>query len=195
MTETRAFDWQRYPAAEAFISERLNEFVAEMPVVHAFSTALLAHTGSRFSDWLDHLVLIDGTLPRHQLAELGFEPEDVPADPGHAVYYHPSAIFPRVLLRGETDREPGTTVAAAIQVEDISHFLMANQLSARIDGLACGGTAIWNSWQSSAGVIPGLSPLTCLPTIPHATCMPTSVGRPGPGSFPMSKWACHTHWS
>ena len=134
MTETPAFDWQRYPAAEAFISERLNEFVAKMPAVQAFSTTQLAHTGSRLSDWLDHLVLIDGTVPRHQLAELGFEPEDVSADPGHAVYYHPAAIFPRVLLRGETGREPGTTVAAAIQVEDISHFLMAIQLSASIEG-------------------------------------------------------------
>ena len=134
MTEARAFDWQRYPAAEAFISERLAEFVATMPKVRAFSTALLATTGSRLSDWLDHLVLIDGTLPRRQLADLGFEPEDVPADPGHTVYHHPAAIFPRVLLRGEAGREPGTTVAAAIQVEDISHFLMANQLSASIEG-------------------------------------------------------------
>jgi hypothetical protein len=134
MTEARAFDWQRYPAAEAFIAQRLGEFVTAMPLVSAFSAALLAHTGSRLVDLLDHLVLIDGALPRRRLAELGFEPEDVAADPGHDVFYHPAAIFPRVLLRGETDREPGTTVAAAIQVEDISLFLMANQLSASIEG-------------------------------------------------------------
>ena len=66
MTETHAFDWQRYPAAEAFISERLTEFVAAMPKVQAFSTALLAHTGSRLSDWLDHLVLLDPTFA-HEL--------------------------------------------------------------------------------------------------------------------------------
>ena len=185
MTETRAFDWQRYPAAEAFISERLNEFVAEMPVVHAFSTALLAHTGSRFSDWLDHLVLIDGTLPRHQLAELGFEPEDVPADPGHAVYYHPSAIFPRVLLRGETDREPGTTVAAAIQVEDISHFLMANQLSASIEGTLVGPYRRASVWRD------GNLEFLAIERRGHSGFVPTDM----PPDYPARYLHAHERWA
>ena len=134
MTDTRAFDWQRYPAAEAFIAGKLDELVAAMPEARTFSTALLTHTGSRLFDWLDHLVLTDGASTRHRLAELGFEPEDVPADPGHAVFHHPGAIFPRVLLREGADTEPGATVAAAIHVEDISLFLMANQLAASIEG-------------------------------------------------------------
>ena len=134
MTETRTFNWQRHPAAEAFISDRLSDFVSAMPAARAFSTTLLTRTGSRLVDWLDHLVLIDGSLPRRQLADLGFEPEDVPAEPGHDVFYHPGAIFPRILLRDESTREPGAAVAAAIQVEDISFFLMANHVHAEIEG-------------------------------------------------------------
>ncbi|NIV30259.1 MAG: hypothetical protein GWN58_12405, partial [Anaerolineae bacterium] len=134
MSETHEFNWQRYPAAETFIAERADEVLAAMPTVRAFSGALFNQTGSRLIDWIDHLVLIDGDLPRRQLAELGFEPEDVPAEPGDIVYYHPGAIFPRVLLRNAEGRKPGATIAAAIQVEDINLFLMANQLSAGIEG-------------------------------------------------------------
>jgi hypothetical protein len=185
MTETHAFDWQRYPAAETFISERLTEFVAAMPKVQAFSTALLAHTGSRLSDWLDHLVLLDGTLPRRQLADLGFEPEDVPTDPGHAVYYHPAAIFPRVLLRGEVGREPGTTVAAAIQVEDISLFLMANQLSANIEGTLVSPFRRASVWRD------GDREFLAVERRGHASYIPTVM----PPDYPARYLHAHERWA
>jgi hypothetical protein len=149
MTKAGAFEWLRYLDTEAYITERLNELVAAVPMVRAFSAVLLTHTGSRLFDWLDHLVLSDGTLPRRRLADLGFEPEEVPSGPGSTVFYHPAAIFPRVLLRGETGRPPGTTVAATIQVEDISHFLMANQLSTRIEGTLVSPFRRASVWQAS----------------------------------------------
>lgn len=129
-----AFEWLRHPDAEDYVAKRLAELVAAMPVVRDLAEILLACTGSRLVDWLDHLELADGDLPRGQLAELGFEPEEVPAEPEDTVYYHPGAIFPRILLRSVTSTTPGTTLAAAIQVEDVSHFLMANQLAVPIEG-------------------------------------------------------------
>jgi hypothetical protein len=69
------------------------------------------------------------------LADLGFESEEVAADASDTVYYHPGAIFPRIILRADAGVAPGRTVAAAIQVEDISAFLMSHQVTAPIEGL------------------------------------------------------------
>ncbi|NIV37652.1 MAG: hypothetical protein GWN58_52025, partial [Anaerolineae bacterium] len=46
MTDASEFNWLRYPAAETFIAERLDEVLATMPAVRAFSRTLFTHTGS-----------------------------------------------------------------------------------------------------------------------------------------------------
>ena len=133
-TKSEEFVWQRHPDAEQYLAERLAEFAASLPPVGALAENLLLRTGSRLADWIDHLILAGGDRPRGQLAELGFEMEEVPAPPGDAVYYHPGAILPRVVLRGETGAGPGSTVGAALQVEDVNLFLMAHRLAAPIEG-------------------------------------------------------------
>jgi hypothetical protein len=95
---------------------------------------LLLQTSSRLVDWLDHLILAAGDAPRGELTELGFEIEEVPAEQGDIVYYHPGALFPRVILRDRPGATPGTVLGAAIQVEDIPEFLMTRRLSAPIEG-------------------------------------------------------------
>jgi len=126
--------WLRHPDAERFVMDRLDQFVTDMPPVTDLQTRLLAQTNTLLLDWLDHLVLADGDGPRGQLADLGFEPEDAPAEPGDTIYYHPGAIFPRLVLRAGTGATPGTAVAAAIAVEEVSAFLMAHHVAAPIEG-------------------------------------------------------------
>jgi hypothetical protein len=128
-------EWLRYPEAEAFVSARLEQFMTDVPLARALQADLILHTSSRLVDWLDHLILADGDTPRRQLAEFGFEPEEVPlATPGDRVYYHPGALFPRVVLRPGTGAAAGAVVGAAIQVEDVSAFLMAHRLVAPVEG-------------------------------------------------------------
>jgi hypothetical protein len=134
MTQPETFDWLRHPEADHFVAERFDELAAAMPAVRALASDLLARTGNRLADWLDHLVLADGDRPRGQLADLGFEPEEVSAEPDDVVYNHSGTILPRIVLRSWTGVAPGSTVAAAIQVEDIGSFLMANRLSVPIEG-------------------------------------------------------------
>jgi hypothetical protein len=134
MTNYQEFQWFRHPEAAAFVNERLAEFVAALPSARALQEKLMTHTSSRLVDWLDHLILADGDLPRGQLADLGLEQEEVPAEPGDTIYYHPAAIIPRIVLRAETGMVPGSPAAIAIQVEDISFFLMTNQITAPIEG-------------------------------------------------------------
>jgi hypothetical protein len=128
------FKWLRHPEAEAYITEHLDHFIAAMPTVRDLAADLLVRTGSRLTDWLDYVVLADGDAPRGQLADLGFEPEQVPIQLGDAVYHHPGTIFPRIVLRAGRGAEPGETLAAAIQVEDIADFLMTHRASVPIDG-------------------------------------------------------------
>jgi hypothetical protein len=124
-TERTDFEWLRHPEAEAYLLARLDEAVDAMPPLRAFGAELMARTSSRLVDWVDHLVVAGGDGPVRLLADLGFEPGAVPAEPGDTVYHHPGTTLPRIVLRDEADAAPGTTVAAAIQVEDISFFLMS----------------------------------------------------------------------
>ena len=135
MTDNKdEIQWFRQPAAEAYVADQLKEFLTDFPSVQAFSQVLLERTSSHLSDWLDHLVLADGDQIQSELKELGFQPEVVEAEPGDTVYHHPGAILPRLVLRTTSNSEPGSTLAVAIQVEDIGFFLMANQVSVPIEG-------------------------------------------------------------
>ncbi|MCP4537911.1 MAG: hypothetical protein GY832_12270 [Chloroflexi bacterium] len=141
--------WLRYPKAEAFVKDHLEQFAADMPPVQALQAAMLALADNRLVDWLDHLVLADGDAVRGQLANLGFEPEDVPAEPEDTVFVHPSALFPWLVLRAETKAVPGTTVAAAISVEDINAFLMAQRVAMPVMGTSLSPYRRAKMWQSN----------------------------------------------
>jgi hypothetical protein len=134
MTQREQTQWLRYPEAEAFILERLDQLLADAPPLRAFQARLALHANTRLPDWLDHLILADGDAPQGQLAELGFEVEDVPSEPGDTVYQHPGATFCRLVLRQESDSAPGTAVGAAIAVEHITQFLAAWRVAAVIEG-------------------------------------------------------------
>jgi hypothetical protein len=136
------FQWRRHAEADAYVTALLDEYLVALPPARALAAELMRRTGSRLVDWLDHLVLADGDLARGQLGDLGFEVEGVPADPGDVVYYHPGAIFPRMVLRAGSGADPGCILAAAIQVEDISFFLMTHQVATPAKGTPIEGTLV-----------------------------------------------------
>jgi hypothetical protein len=148
-TEREKFEWFRYPEAEDYVVQRLEELVVAVPPVRMFAGSLMAQTSSHLVDWLDHLVLADGPGLQEQLADLGFLPEDVPAPEGDTVYHHPGSILPRLVLRQETGMAAGTTVGAAIQVEEISFFLMTNRIAVPIEGSLLGPYRRATVWQAN----------------------------------------------
>ena len=130
------FEWQRFPDGEAFLSHLFDQIVRALPPVQTLAAELMSRTSTHLSDWLDHLVLADGERVRAQLVDLRFQPEGVPAEDGDTVYHHPGALFPRLLLRRSSLGEPGAALAAAVQVESVTEFLMMHQVAAPIEG-AC----------------------------------------------------------
>jgi hypothetical protein len=109
------------------------------------------------------------------LADLGLEREGVPAEPGDTVDYHPGAIVPRIVLRVETGAAPGSPIAAAIQVEDISFLLMTHQITAPIEGTLVSPYRRATIWQHSGRTLyaverrghPGFVPTIMPPDYPQ----------------------------
>jgi hypothetical protein len=133
MTDFGQSQWLRYPRAEAFFFERLDQLVSKMPPLARLQRQMEFETNTRLFDWLDHMVIAEDDSVRDQLGELGFEQEDVPVPVGDTVYYHPGAIFPRIVLR-DAAAESGTVLAVAIHVEAISEFLLVHRKSVPIEG-------------------------------------------------------------
>ena len=127
-------EWLRHPEAEGFVMAKLDRFVDLVPPARALQADLFSHTSSRLVDWLDHMVLADGDTVRAQVAELGFEPQDVPVEVGDVAFAHPRALLPGLLLRDNTGAEPGEAVAAAIHVEHVNEFLMTHHVPAMVRG-------------------------------------------------------------
>lgn len=127
-------EWRRYPEAAAYIVQLLESFTAAVAPAAALEQDLMQFTSSHLLDWLDHLVLVDGEDVRRQLADLGFAATEVAAPDRERVVQCRGAIFPSLLLRSEPALPPGTVLAAAIQVEDVSEFLMANHRVATVEG-------------------------------------------------------------
>jgi hypothetical protein len=128
------FEWHRQPEAEAYIHRLLEQFAAVLSPVRALESDLMTRTSSRLVDWLDHLVLAGGDTVEAGLREFGFEPENVPAGADETVFYHPGAIFPRLVQRRTAQAEPGTPLLVAIQVDDVADFMMAHQVEASVEG-------------------------------------------------------------
>lgn len=145
------FEWRRHPEAEAFLIERLEPFVAAVPPFRTFAVRLYQRASGRLIDWLDHLVLTGGEAVRGELAKLGFETEGAPADQGDVVYRHPGAILPLVVLREREQTPGGDVVAAAIQVEEVSHFLAAQRAAATIDGSPLSPLRRARVWREGSG--------------------------------------------
>jgi hypothetical protein len=127
-------EWLRYPEAEAHVSEKVDAFLASVPLVRNLQADLIVQTSSRVVDWLDHLILADSNTARGELADLGFEVEEVAAPPGDTVYYHPGALFPRLVLRQRAGARADDVLGAAMQVEDVNEFLMTHQIAAPVEG-------------------------------------------------------------
>jgi hypothetical protein len=135
-SQEEQIQWLRHPQAETFIVGRLDQLVADIPPLRDLEARLKLYTNTRLLDWLDHLILADGDAPRGQLADWGFEPEGVPAEPGDTVYHHPGTMFCRLVLREGSSARPGTAIGAAIAVEQITHFLAAQRVAASVEGPA-----------------------------------------------------------
>jgi hypothetical protein len=147
-------EWRRHPDAEHYVQQRVEAVSGQVASLQQLAHRLLERTGSRLVDWVDHVMVADGDRTRGELAELGFEPEQVPTRAGDRVYHHPGAILPRFLLRSGAAATAGVTLGVALQVEDIAAFQMAHGLASAIEGVPLGAYRSALAWsQADAEVL------------------------------------------
>jgi hypothetical protein len=126
----KQFDWPLAFAAEAFLRQRIDGFLARNSFAKQLAERMRAETGTDFFEWIDHL-----TLPLQEekaLLDLGFVPDSVEIPHGEIVLHHPRATLPRVLLTKEHDRP-----VLAIRPEFVADFVAAHSLPAAIEGEPC----------------------------------------------------------
>ena len=123
--------WVAQPTAAMLINDLIRSFVDVSPSVAVLEQRLLAETGTRLGDWVDHFgIPNDGGLTK-RLQDVGFEPQAKDAasnDGSDTVWHHPGGLFPRLWVRAGSARQ------IAIRVESVADFVFADR--------SLGGTTI-----------------------------------------------------
>jgi hypothetical protein len=130
MNET-TFDWPLAYEAEDLIRTLLNRFLEQNQFASALAARMRDEAGTDFYEWVDHLIV--GPELEHALQEVELVVEDVEADPGATVYFHPRAMMPRILVREDGSRN-GAPRVVAIKPESIVDFVARNDLLVTIEG-------------------------------------------------------------
>src|SRR5689334_714363 len=99
-----AFNWQPQPAADLWLRAQIADFLNKLAPAARFAEQLRVQTGTRFMDWVDHLILPPGAASGEELRTLGFQEQ-------HRVFRHSGGLFPAVILSN------GGPARIAIKVE------------------------------------------------------------------------------
>ncbi len=111
------FHWEPQPAAQAFVDECVERFLARCPRSRLLADRMLRETSTRFKDWIDYIRLPESDETIDRLVSVGFTHH--PAVGASQRYLHGGGVFPRVLL-GD-----GPLVQIGIKVDWVSDFLAA----------------------------------------------------------------------
>jgi hypothetical protein len=136
------FEWKRWPETDALIDELIESALEGNSFAAGLADRLPGETGTRFKDWIDHLVVRGGPGMVHRLLSLGYERQPATYAVGVPVFAHPGGIFPRIAhLPGEPTQNGEASSAVpevAIKVERVADFSRAHDLGLEITGYPVG---------------------------------------------------------
>jgi hypothetical protein len=119
------FTWERQPAAERFVRDRVAEFLARCPEAKRLSERMAAETGTRFPDWVDYIELPDDPDVRQQLTAAGYVERPECSYDAATCWIQPHGVFPMISL----DADPAAAqIEVAIKVDSVADFAAANDL-------------------------------------------------------------------
>ncbi|MBA3707685.1 MAG: hypothetical protein H0W83_02550 [Planctomycetes bacterium] len=117
-----AFHWTPQPAAAALVRELLDDLLRRCPEVTALANRMRAETATRFSDWVDTLVVPGSPALGDRLRASGFTlARRRGAD---TCFVHEAAIFPDIVM------VPENRSRVAIAVESVADFCAAHAIDA-----------------------------------------------------------------
>jgi hypothetical protein len=121
-----AFHWKTHPVAGALVRELLDQVSNLNPSVHQLRDRLLAETGTRLVDWLDHLEVADAPGLAARLTAAGFLP--APESAAAGCHRHGGGCFPAIVLTADG------SYAAHLRAESVAEVLQALALTVPIAG-------------------------------------------------------------
>ncbi|MFO0891234.1 MAG: hypothetical protein U0790_19085 [Isosphaeraceae bacterium] len=144
-TESKApprFDWQRWPRTEAFLDRLVARALDGNPFAAELAGRMKRETGTRFHDWIDHLVVEGSPALAASLDPLGYTRQPGDYSVGIPAYAHPGGIFPRLAVakldRPSDDQGVAGVREVALKVESIAAFSCVHDLGLEIRGYPLG---------------------------------------------------------
>ncbi len=119
-SDLERFHWKPQPAAQQLLDSIVNRFCEANAFAAELRDRMLAETGTRFFDWVDHIKLPADDDVVARLGEVGYEA--VERDGVSRAMHHPGALFPDVIVHDEA------TLAVGIKVDSVIDFASANEL-------------------------------------------------------------------
>ncbi len=116
------FQWRPEPSAAAAVATAVTEILARCPPAGELARRLLAETGTRFADWLDHLEVPTDRL--QPFRDAGFV--RTRRDGADDALIHPGGLFPVIV--------PRSSWCAALGVDSVADHLAANRIDVPIAG-------------------------------------------------------------
>lgn len=139
-----AFHWEVQPKAGELIAGLLAGISARSAAAQRLAKRMLAETGTRLVDWVDHLVVVDEPGLDGRLREAGFVLRPQSAAP--RCHQHDGGLFPDVLV------VPAGVPAVALLVESVTDFLAAHGRDAPIAGGPLAPVRMGVAWSDGAEV-------------------------------------------
>lgn len=112
------YDWKLFGEMEAYLQERVMEFVEKQQFVGMFSEQLIQFTSTKLIDWIDHIVLPWDSEMQEKLLAFGFESESsIDAPDGWEIYFSSNSILFPIILSNQGKSE------LVLQPENLGHFV------------------------------------------------------------------------
>ena len=111
-----AFRWEPQPEADRLVRGLVGDFLRSVEAASRLALRMREETGTRLFDWVDSLSVPASEALRGRLEETGFIAS---GEGGANVYEHPGAIFPRIVLWGDS------RTVLALKVDSVADFLAA----------------------------------------------------------------------
>ena len=123
-----SFDWPLAYAAEQLLRGVVRQFLERNSFARALSARMASETATDFFEWIDHFTLDCGQ--EQTLKSVGLAPAiNCETPEGQAVWVHPRATLPQVLLR----RQP-EAIGIALRPESVTDFCGCHHLAGPISG-------------------------------------------------------------
>jgi len=118
------FTWTPQPEAAALVRELIDGFLDRNASAETLAQRMRDETGTRFVDWVDHIIVARSAAEPWRWTNVGFELDTIDGD---ECYVHNGGIFPSIIV-GEDE-----IMRVAIEVESVADFAAVHELDV-IDG-------------------------------------------------------------